>query len=252
MFKLKIIAIAVILCLVGIILNSSSHFSSSAKGDVLQEIAAYKSWTKITKEPIKVDFQIDGAGGKENVLIIDGQEVLLNLSAGGWSSSTIKYSSLELEKNKTDLVQIFSKVGKGLKKFFVSPKSAQQSVKTETPETTEKAVIEPLALNNHAFSFGVVYANDLAKAEIEKENPQFPVGSIIVREKNPAIDSATPETVIAMVKREKGFSAETGDWEFFVFDGADLKMQKRETKGDCAACHIRAEKTDWIFRDYLK
>jgi len=55
-----------------------------------------------------------------------------------------------------------------------------------------------------------------------------------------------------MVKRENGFSRKTNDWEFIVLGGADLKMQKRETKGDCAACHSRAEKTDWVFRDYLK
>lgn len=101
-------------------------------------------------------------------------------------------------------------------------------------------------------TFGIVYANDLAKAEIEKTNPQFPVGSIIVREKHLSAESETPETVIAMVKREKGFSKKTGDWEFFIFNGADLKMQKRETKGDCAKCHVQAEKTDWVFRDYLK
>lgn len=88
--------------------------------------------------------------------------------------------------------------------------------------------------------------------EIEKENPQFPVGSIIVREKNQAIDSVLPETVIAMVKREKGFSKKTGDWEFLTFNGADLKMQKRETKSDCAKCHSETKKTDWVFRSYLK
>lgn len=98
----------------------------------------------------------------------------------------------------------------------------------------------------------MVYANDLAKVEFEKETPDFPTGSIIVREKNALPTSAVPETVIAMVKREKGFSAETGDWEFFVFNGADLKIEKRETKGDCAACHSRAGKSDWVFRDYLR
>jgi len=109
-----------------------------------------------------------------------------------------------------------------------------------------------LPANSHEFSFGVVYANDLAKAEIEKENPNFPAGAIIVREKNASETAAVPDTVIAMVKREKGFSAETNDWEFVVLSGTDLKMQKRETKGDCAACHNRAAATDWVFRDYLK
>ncbi len=107
-------------------------------------------------------------------------------------------------------------------------------------------------MTHGTFTFGVVYANDLAKAEIEKENPNFPIGSIIVREKNALATSETPEIVIAMVKREKGFSKKTNDWEFLTFNGIDLKIKKRETKGDCSTCHIRAEKTDWVFREYLK
>lgn len=104
----------------------------------------------------------------------------------------------------------------------------------------------------NGMTFGVVYANDLAKAEIEKDKPNFPVGSIIVREKHLSAESEMPETVIAMVKREKGFSKKTGDWEFFTFSGADLKMQTRETRGDCANCHAQVEKTDWVFRTYPK
>ncbi len=118
------------------------------------------------------------------------------------------------------------------------------------PSETRKE--KPKPQENDGFSFGVVYANDLAKAEIEKEKPVFPEGSIIVREKRAKADDETPQIVIAMVKREKGFSKKSGDWEFFTFNGADLKMQKRETKGDCATCHVQAEKTDWVFRDYLK
>jgi hypothetical protein len=52
--KIKIISILSILFLVGIVFHNSRSFSSSAKGDVLQEIAKYKTWSKITKEPIVV------------------------------------------------------------------------------------------------------------------------------------------------------------------------------------------------------
>jgi len=103
-----------------------------------------------------------------------------------------------------------------------------------------------------AETFARVFVNDVAEAEAEKEKPQFPAGSIIVREKLLRETDTEPQLVAVMVKREKGFSRKTGDWEFFVFDGKDLKLQKRETKGDCAKCHIQAEKTDWVFRDYLK
>lgn len=103
-----------------------------------------------------------------------------------------------------------------------------------------------------AQTYARVYVNDIGQAEAEKENPQFAPGSIIVREKLKFGTDAAPELVIAMVKREKGFSRKSGDWEFFVLDGASLKMQKRETKGDCAKCHIQAQNTDWVFRTYLK
>ena len=53
MVRLKIAAVVIILSLVGIVSNISHHFSSEAKGDlILQEIAGYKTWTRITKEPV--------------------------------------------------------------------------------------------------------------------------------------------------------------------------------------------------------
>lgn len=102
------------------------------------------------------------------------------------------------------------------------------------------------------FTFGTVYANDLAKGEFAKFTPIFPEGSMIVREKRLKIDDEKPQTVIAMVKREKGFSKKTNDWEFFTFNGADLALKKRETKGDCAKCHAEVKNTDFVFKTYLK
>ena len=119
-------------------------------------------------------------------------------------------------------------------------------------QSSETRSEKPKPQENDGFSFGVVYANDLAKAEIEKDKPVFPEGSIIVREKRAKAEDETPQVIIAMVKREKGFSKKTNDWEFFVFNGADLKVERRETKGNCSACHAQADKTDWVFRDYLK
>lgn len=103
-----------------------------------------------------------------------------------------------------------------------------------------------------AQTFARVYVNSIGQTEAEKENPRFAPGSIIVREKLLFGNDTEPQLVAVMIKRKKGFSPRTGDWEFFVLDGKDLKMQKRETKGDCAKCHTQAQKTDWVFRDYLK
>lgn len=101
-------------------------------------------------------------------------------------------------------------------------------------------------------TFGKVFANDLAKTAVERNKTSFPEGSIFVREKYLKEDDSVPETVTAMVKREKGFSRKTNDWEFFTFNGADLKLQKRETKSDCSKCHSQAKETDFVFKTYLK
>ena len=66
MQKIKITAILLVFGIVGIILNTSQQFSSSAKNDdVIQEILSYKNWTKINEKPIKVSsgFQIDNLSG---------------------------------------------------------------------------------------------------------------------------------------------------------------------------------------------
>jgi hypothetical protein len=114
-----------------------------------------------------------------------------------------------------------------------------------------------------AGSLGVVYANALAFGEFSKEDPAYPVGSIIVREKHPQQTPSPiagkdfieqlnkPEIVIAMVKREKGFSEITGDWEFFQFDGSSMNLTKRAASGNCADCHRQVRDNDWVFRTYL-
>jgi hypothetical protein len=130
------------------------------------------------------------------------------------------------------VAEIFSDIGKGIKKIFA-------------PSKKSASVAIPVVGGHDLVSFGIVYANEPARAALDKKDSlQFPAGSILVREKNAAMTSETPDTLIVMVKREKGFSTETGDWEFFTFNGSDLKMQKRETTGDCAKCHIQVEKTD--------
>jgi hypothetical protein len=153
----------------------------------------------------------------------------------------LELSSSEVFEKK-DLVDIFKDIGKSVKNVFTGEKNHPKG---------PTWVIRP-TLPHDSISFGMVYANDLAKQEFEKPSPQFLPGAIIVREKNLSINDDIPALVIAMVKRKKGFNKKTGDWEFFTFNGKDLQMQTRETTGDCAKCHIQAEKTDWVFRDYLK
>ncbi len=101
-------------------------------------------------------------------------------------------------------------------------------------------------------TFARVFANDLANAEIYKAAPKFPVGAIIVREKLLNAEDTKPELVTVMVKREKGSSAKTGDWEYLVIDGAMDRVKQRETVSSCSKCHANAAQTDFVFKTYLK
>ena len=75
---------------------------------------------------------------------------------------------------------------------------------------------------------------------------------MIVRERLVEPTSTVPTAVIAMLKRQAGFSKATGDWEFFMLNGGDMKLLSRQTAGSCSECHTKARKTDWVFIDQLK
>lgn len=63
MIKIKLGVIVFVFGLVGIISNSSHRFSSHAETDAADEIANYKSWSRITKEPIAVKLETTSLGG---------------------------------------------------------------------------------------------------------------------------------------------------------------------------------------------
>lgn len=97
-----------------------------------------------------------------------------------------------------------------------------------------------------------VYVNDVGRhAMMEEKTPQFPVGSVVVKEKHPTAKSTTPELLTVMVKRESGYNPDSGDWEYMVFDGSGKSIQARGKLENCQACHKMDQGTDYISRAYL-
>ena len=106
--------------------------------------------------------------------------------------------------------------------------------------------------NPHREKYITVYVNELGrKAMMEQRKPQFPEGSVIVKEKLSEPSSTSPELLTVMIKREKGFNPETGDWEYAVFDGTGTKLESRGKLSTCQGCHLSRPDTDYIFRTYL-
>ena len=106
--------------------------------------------------------------------------------------------------------------------------------------------------NPHRNKYFTVYVNDLGRdAMLNQKSPNFPEGSVIVKEKLSFKASQTPELLTVMIKHKKGFNPASGDWEYMVLDGAGMKVEARGNLENCQACHLGNQKTDYIFRTYL-
>jgi hypothetical protein len=101
-----------------------------------------------------------------------------------------------------------------------------------------------------------VYVNRIGQdAMFTSENPKFPAGSIIVKEKfrkSPA-DSPTPlrpDLLTVMIKREENFNPECGDWEFAAVSSR-LQSIARGRIESCQRCHQNLRNSDHLFRSYI-
>ncbi|HEY7544166.1 MAG TPA: cytochrome P460 family protein [Blastocatellia bacterium] len=106
--------------------------------------------------------------------------------------------------------------------------------------------------NPHRQKFFTVYVNDIGeRAMLNELTPRFPAGSIVVKEKLPSRESREPELLTAMIKRERGFNPQSGDWEFLVLDGSGKKIEARGKLETCQSCHAMKKNSDFVFRSYL-
>lgn len=106
--------------------------------------------------------------------------------------------------------------------------------------------------NPHRDKFVTVYVNAAGRrAMLEEKEPRFPAGTLIVKEKLPARDSAEPELLTAMLKHAAGYDPEGGDWEYLVLDGRGRQVRARGKLESCRACHQTYPDTDFVARNYL-
>ncbi|MEO6392347.1 MAG: cytochrome P460 family protein [Pyrinomonadaceae bacterium] len=109
----------------------------------------------------------------------------------------------------------------------------------------------PADTGNHDLSLGFVFANSKAAAIISEMKPdapsEFPVGAAIVRERRISETQSTAVSLVVMIKRSKGFSEPTSDWEFLVLSGNGKEIIRRETVGGCFTCHTSQKNHDYVF-----
>jgi len=118
------------------------------------------------------------------------------------------------------------------------------------------------APNPHIRHVFKVFVNSVGKeAMLSNGKKPFPIGSMIVKEKfalprekdswirrSPTIKDK-PVLLTAMIKREKGFDAPNGDWQYVTLPGDASKMNTVGLK-HCSTCHLNQKSTDFVFGDY--
>jgi|GEM_PF-779470 len=128
--------------------------------------------------------------------------------------------------------------------------------------------------NPHVAAYITVYVNQIGRAAMFSTQPtktKFPVGSIIVKEKQRSpeemhirgmlqpskekrekdSENLGPYFYTLMIKREPGYNPAAGDWEFAVAPGKEAQIEARGKLENCRACHVEKRDQDFVFRSYL-
>lgn len=74
----------------------------------------------------------------------------------------------------------------------------------------------------------------------------FPVGTVILKQKFPTLDAEEADFYTGMLKREKGFNPDCGDWEFFTMNAGRRAVTARGKIESCMDCHRRYAGTDFV------
>lgn len=100
-----------------------------------------------------------------------------------------------------------------------------------------------------AGGFREVFVNSVGEPVFAGEaSTPFPVGTIIVKESYPDAGGSKGDlsTLTVMVKREAGYDADNGDWEWVML-GPDMGIRTQGALASCYQCHAVAADTDYSF-----
>ena len=114
------------------------------------------------------------------------------------------------------------------------------------PTTMESQLDEARKTHGpHANRWVTSYANAIAAAAIEANDAsEFPIGSVIVKEKRIGPGDEKPEGVGVMTKRGAKFAA-SGGWEFQFYPAA----KDAASLDHCVAWHRSGASRDYVFGD---
>ena len=170
------------------------------------------------------------------------------LLAGTVCALTVHSQDSSIKDSSFDLVSLKSQITNYKSWTAVNAQPAKMS------PVTSLMCSSPAASAPHADKYLRVYVNDAGRdAMFQTTNPRFPVGTIIVKEKLPAIDSTEPEFYTIMVKRESSYDPAHGNWQYLTMSGDRSKIEGPKNIRSCQACHdVYRDISDSVTRAYLQ
>ncbi len=127
---------------------------------------------------------------------------------------------------------------------------------TARPVRVSGAVVTACALaaakpvGPHADRWIDVYFTRSGSAATTGSDGSYPEGTMILKRKYQDPQGRTTELFTGMLKREKGYNPEAGDWEFFAIDSRGEQVTEFGRIDSCIACHAAFRKNDFVSRKY--
>jgi hypothetical protein len=91
-----------------------------------------------------------------------------------------------------------------------------------------------------------VYVTPASAGAFKDSAARFPVGTVVLKQKFPALNAKEADFYTGMLKRETGFNPGCGDWEFFTMAGDRRAVTARGRIESCMDCHRQYSKTDFV------
>jgi len=107
---------------------------------------------------------------------------------------------------------------------------------------------EALVSDSHSAWFDI-YINALAKKAYIEQWSLLPVGSIVVKPLYPDQERSETAKLTIMLKMEKGYDSENGDWWYGVYDETGMEGWYQGKIKSCIKCHAQAKETDYMFSE---
>ena len=113
-----------------------------------------------------------------------------------------------------------------------------------------RAPMQPVA--PHGDFYCHVFVNEAGLDTMRTGQGQYPVGTVIVKQKFADDQGTETELFTVMRKMADGYDSENGNWEYSTVDRSAKNVLSRGRLESCINCHNAYEKTDYVTREYLR